>query len=586
MSELGYWQRTAANDGVSRRAFLRSAATTGAGAAAFLAGCRTSTPSTPAGSPAAGGGAGAPAAAAGVYAVPEAKYGGTLTEAFTYEPTGWDPQSSPGAGQGATIEAFSIKLVRHDYRRTPPFQNGAETLLIGEMAEKWESPDPLTYNFTLRKGLNWPDQDPMKGRPMTAQDVVYTFKHAATPAAQVQAYPFDPINTVTAVDDQTVQFKLKTPNWLFPNNMNTYSTQILPNGIYEWTGPGAWSSDKARGGGAWIIDQYQPGSFVSYKPNPAYKKVFGIPYADKLILKILVGSSALSMRAFVAKEIFKLGIPTGQLSTVQSSRPDAKLNLDVYAATNTNALFMKTIEKPFDDVRVRRAISMSVDREGWGKTLQFPYKLESGPITWGYPDWKLDLPKMPADVQAWAKYNPEEATKLMQAAGVSSSTEYTMHMYPYNETYTPEATLLINSLQKVGMKTKLKVYDYNNWIANVYYTTDPKAWNGLLYGPDNLDRIQQQLFDRFNKTSNRNHSFVNDAEMQKLLPDFTSAKGPEEAKVVANKIQQRSVDQAYATYRPQPTSPLAWDPSVKNYEGQSEFLYQTSFRNAFLWIDK
>ena len=185
----------------------------------------------------------------------------------------------------------------------------------------------------------------------------------------------------------------------------------------------------------------------------------------------------------------------------------------------------------------------------------------------------------------WAKYNPDEAAKLMQAAGISKSNEYTIHMYPYNETYTPEATFLINSLQKVGMTAKLKVYDYNNWIANVYYSLNPKAYSGMLYGPDNLDRIQQQLFDRYSKTSNRNHAFIVDNEMEKWLPEFSAAKGPDEAKVVSNKIQQRSVDQAYAAYRPQPTSPLAWDPSVQNYEGQTEFSYQSSFRMAFLWMN-
>jgi ABC-type transport system substrate-binding protein len=366
--------------------------------------------------------------------------------------------------------------------------------------------------------------------------------------------------------------------------MNTYSTQIVPNGIYDWTGKGAWSSDKARGGGAWIVDEYVPGQYVSHKPNPAYKKIFGIPYADKMILKILVASSAANLQAFIAKQVFGLSIPPGQLPAVQKGRPDAKLNLDAYAPTNTNALFMNTTQKPFDDVRVRRAISMAVDRDGWGKTLQFPYKLESGPITWGFPDYKLDLAKMAPDVQAWAKFNPAEATKLMQAAGVNSSTPYTIHMYPYNETYTPEATFLIDSLAKVGMKSNLKVYDYNNWIANVYYTTNPQAYSGMLYGPDNLDRYQQQLYDRFSKTSNRNHAFISDPQMQQWLTDFSSAKGAAEAQPISNKIQERSVDQAFAVYRPQPTSPLAWDPSVKNYEGQVAFSYQTTFRDAFLWF--
>ena len=577
MSDSNYWQR-----GLGRRTFLRSAAITGVGAAAFLAGCKTATPT---GSGTSGSG-GTAASATALFRNTAAKDGGTLASSFAYEPTGFDPHSSPGAGQGPLVEANAIKLIRHDYTgQKAPWKNGSETMFIGELAEKWESPDPLTYNFTLRKGINWPDQEPMKGKPITAQDVAYTFAHAKTPDALVQSYVFDPIASTTAVDDYTVQIKLKSPNFLFLTGMNTYSTQLLPKGIYDWTGPGPWSSDKSRGGGPWILDDYQPGSFVSYKQNPAYKKVFGVPYADKMILKILVGSSALALQAFVSKQVYKLAVTGANLETVKKARPDAKLNLDVYAATNTNALFMNTTEKPFDDVRVRRAISMSVDREGWGKTLQLPYKLESGPITWGFPEWKADISKMTADVQGYLKYDAAEATKLVQAAGVSSSASYTIHMYPYNETYTPEAQFLINGLQKIGIKSSLKVYDYNNWIANVYFApgADPKSYSGMLYGPDNLDRLQQQLSDRFSKTSNRNHSFVADPQMQQWLIDFAASKSTEEAKTVANKLQTRSIDQAYAAYRPQPTSPLAWDPDVQNYEGQTEMLYQNSYRDAFIW---
>ena len=125
--------------------------------AAFLAGCQSGPSKSSNSSAGASDGV-----KTGIWAVPEAKSGGTITELFSYEPTGWDPHSSPGAGQGPIVEAFSIKLIRHDYRRTPPYKNGAETMIIGELAEKWENPDPLTYTFTLRQGLTWPDQEPMK----------------------------------------------------------------------------------------------------------------------------------------------------------------------------------------------------------------------------------------------------------------------------------------------------------------------------------------------------------------------------------------------------------------------------------------
>ena len=574
MSETNYWQRVGGG-GMNRRSFLRSAAVTGAGAAAFLAGCKAATPSAPAGGGAASGGA----AAASIFTVPQAKRGGMITNVGLDPTTGWDPHGNIGYLTGTMTEPLGIKLIRHDYTgQTSKWKVGSEELLIGELAEKWESPDPLTYNMTIRKGINWPDQEPMKGRPITAQDVAYNFKHAAQPTSQVQTWVFGNIKSATAIDDYSVQFKLNYPHWRWAGDLDSYNTDIQPQGLYEWAGGDVKDSTKARGGGPWILEDYQAGSVARFKPNEAYRKVFGVPYVDKLQVAILATGSP-RLQAWTSKQIQFFAPLTGQMDTAKKARPESQWTSN-FAATNTNALFMKTTQKPFDDIRVRRAMSMAVDRDGWGKTLQQEFKWESGPITWGYPTWKLDYTKMPADTQKWLKYDIAEAKKLIEAAGVSSSTAYTMHMYPYSPDYNPESQLLIDSLNKIGIKSTLKVYEYNNWLATAY----TGKYNDMLYGPDNLDRVTQQFSDRFTKSGERNHSDVSDAEMTKLLADFGAAKGAEAAKPIADAMQIRSIDQAYAVYRPQPVSPRTWDPAIQNNNGEAEILYQQYYRNAFEWL--
>ena len=574
MNDSSYWQRRFAGTGLNRRAFLRSAAVTGAGTAAFLAGCRGSTPTKPA----AGGGGGASGPATAIFAVPEAKRGGTITTIGGDPTTGWDPYATIGFTTGRVVEPMSIKLIRHDYRKG--WKSGNEGAIIGELAEKWESPDPLTYNFTLRKGINWPNQEPMNGRAITAQDVAYSIEKAKLPTAQVQEWVFNNIKSATAIDDYTVQFKLNYPHWRWAMDLDSYNTMIQPKGMYEWAGAdGIKDWTKARGGGPWLLEDYKPGSVIRYVPNEAYRKVFGVPYADRVNVAVLAGGAP-SVQAFVSKQVDFFAPQAGELETVTKARPDAKVLATQYAPTSTNALFSNTKEKPWDDVRLRRAMSMAVDREGWGKTLRYEFKWESGPITWGYPSWKLAHEKMPADVSKWLKLDVAEAAKLVQAAGVSKDTVFEMHMYPYNNTYTPESQLLIESLGKIGITTKLKVYEYNNWIATAYIG----KYSGLLYGPDNLDRVTQQLADRLLANSSRNHSLIQDAETQQLLKDFAAAKGPEDAKGVVDKIQIRSVDQAFAVFRPQSVSPQVWDPAIQNYDGEASILYHgNGYRDAFYW---
>lgn len=589
MTEQGYWQRHAAARGLSRRTFLRTSAITGVGAAALLVGCGDSSDDTPAGTATAAGttapgGTTAPTGTAepmlGVFEVPGAVRGGTMLQDARDPTVGWDPHNSISYLMGYVVEPLSIKLVRHDYREG--WKRGSEDSLIGELAESWESPDPLTYNFTLREGLNWPDQEPMNGRAMTASDVAYTLNHAILPDSIVQTYVFDAVAGATAIDDRTVQVKLNYPYWLFPNLMDSYNSMILPDGIYDWAGPdGMKNADNSRGGGPWLLDRFEPGSRVLYKPNPSYQEFFGIPYADELSIKIQKGSGPI-MQSFLAKQIHKMTIAGGQLANVQENRPDAMFNIDVYAPTSTNAIFMNTLLAPFDDVRVRRAMSMAIDRKGWGDTMGFEYKLESGPITHGYPDWKKTVEQMPADVSQWVAFNPAEATKLLAAAGVSGDTAFDMHMYPYNESYTPEAQLLIDQLNDVGMTLELRILEYNNWISTVYYG----EYEGTMYGPDNLDRIPQQLSTRLLASGNRNHSHVTDPEVQQWLLDFNGAAGAEDAKVIANKLQEKSMDQAYAVYRPQAQSPQAWDPALQNWNGEVSIYYaDAGYRPAYLWLD-
>jgi len=564
-----YWRRDLVK--LNRRTFLRSAGAGGVGAAAFLAGCR-GTGSAPAGG---GPGVGTPTSSA-IFAVPEAKRGGTINNVGFDPTTGWDTLKSISYLTHLATEPMSIKLIRHDYRKQ---WRGNEESVIGELAEKWESPDPLTYNFILRKGVNWPNQEPMMGRPVTAKDVAYTITRAKAPDAVVQEWVFNNIKSATAIDDSTVQFKLNYPHWRWAFDLDSYNTKILPEGVYEWSGGDLKDATKARGGGPWTLEEYRPNSVMRYKPNENYRKVFGIPYADHLNVALILPGSP-RVQAFVSKQIDYLSPTAGDFETARKARSDAKVLDTRYAATQTNALFMKTTEKPWDDLRLRRALSMAVDREGWGKTLRFEYKLESGPVTWGYPTWKLALDKMPADVSKWAKYDVAEAKKLVEAAGVSASTSFEMHMYPYDPTYTPEAQFLIESLAKIGVTAKLKVYEYNNWVTTAYLG----KYSGLLYGPDNLDRLTQQFADRLLKNSSRNHSVVQDEGVQKLLADFAAAKGPDEAKAVSEKIQMRSIDQAFAVYRPQPVSPEMWDPSIQNYDGVQAILYDgAGYRDAYVW---
>jgi len=546
------------------------------GATAFLAGCRSATPAQP-GAAAPGGAGSSPAASSlGLFQVAEGKRGGTITDMATEPTTGFDPHATSASQSNQVFEAMHIKLIRHDYRKG--YKTGADAL-IGELAAKWESPDPLTYNFVLRKGVNWPDQEPMKGRPITAQDVKYSFDHALLPTSQVQEYVYGNIASVTAVDDGSLTIKLKQPNLFFPSDVDSLNSMILPKGIYEWAGGDIKGADKVRGGGPWMLEEYRANSVIRFTANETYRKVFGVPYFDRLNMAI-IATGAPRLQAFVAKNTDFFNPAAGQLESAKKARPDARVVDDAFPASGGTSVSINRKEKPFDDLRVRRAMSMAIDREGWGKALQVPYKWECGPISWGYPEWKVDPAQMPAEVAKWLKSDVAEAKKLMDAAGYKSNAEIPLNYYPYSPDYTPLGQFIIDSFGKIGLNLKPRIHEYNNWLATVFIG----KYNGLMHNPDSsIDRPSPQFADRLRKGSARNHSFIEDDETQKLLKDFWGARSIEEAKAVGVKIQTRSVDDVFSVYGPMGVAPHFWDPSVQNYEGQWAFNHQYAYKDAYYW---
>lgn len=544
------------------------------GAAAFLAGCSSDKPTSPV-----GGTSGSQAAqGAGVFAVAQAKRGGTIIQSAGQPTTGWNPHVTLASPSLTAMEPMAIKLIRHDYTRIKtPWTVGADDLIIGELAGKWETPDPLTYNFTLRKGIHWPNQEPMNGQAMTAQDVQYTFDHAKLPTSTVEARIIDRIKSVAALDDYTVQLKLNAPHWRWAPDLDGLNICILPRGYFEWAGKDSTSSEKARGGGPWILEEHRPDQVSRYRANENYRKVFGVPYVDEVVVNMLA-SGAPQLQAWAGKQIQFFSPQAGLVDAAKKARPDTPWTSG-YSPGGTVALNMQNNQKPFDDVRVRRAISMAVDRDGWGKTLQGEYKLESGPVDWGMPSWKLDPANMPADARRWLALDRAESKKLLAAAGISPTKTFTMNMYPYSQSYHAHSQLLIDWLSQVGMTAKLRIHEYNNWSATVYNS----KYEDLMYAPYSADRLSQQV-ERLTAGSNRNHSDARDADTQQMLKDFAEAKSVAEAKTITDKIQIRAVDQAFSVYQPQAVSFFTWDPAVQNYDGQKEVIFQGHYRAAMMWL--
>jgi peptide/nickel transport system substrate-binding protein len=319
--------------------------------------------------------------------------------------------------------------------------------------------DGHTYTFKIRKGVEFHD-----GTPLTSADIKATYDRLAFPAEGVlsnRKASFAMIKAVEAPDSHTVVFRLKYPSGAFlpaigqPFNF-VYAKKDLDKDKH-------WPEKNINGTGAFRFVQHQPGAFVEGKRYEKYHHK-GKPYLDgyKAIsapkmavrLQAIRGDRAsIEFRGFPPKARDDLIEALGSKITVQSGTWNCG-----------NVIAMNSKQKPFDDVRVRRALTLAVDRWSAEKSLgQIALAAVTGGIVMpGHPlaATKEELTKLAGygDIEASRK----EARRLLKEAGAENLT-FDLHNRSVDQPYRIVGTWLIGEWKKIGVKVTQKAVSTGPW---------------------------------------------------------------------------------------------------------------------------
>lgn len=560
---------------LSRRRLLQGMTAAGVLAAA----CSSPTESKPAAQGGTPVSASTSAASAGSAPV-NPTHGGRIVRFAPGDPPNFDPHATISYLTVGFLDGFHTKLVRYDYRSVPPYQAGNEQVM-GELAEKWETPDDnRTWIFHLRQGVKFHDKPPVNGREVTADDVKWSWERALAPGQVIDRWAWNMYDNIEVVDPHTIKFTLKFPVGRLPFDLENYQSLVLPHEADEKIGLKLMDA-AVIGAGPWILDSYQPGTQWVAKRNPAYAPFPGWPVADEF-RSAIINVPASRTSAFRARQIDIHNPQPQEVASIKASNPDAKWKENVWLPYDTWMIAMDTQSKPFNDVRVRRAVSMAIDRQAW---LKLPSvgngKIESGPVTWAMGDWKLPPEKM-GDAAQWLTYDPGKAKQLLAAAGYPDGFETTLNLTAfYGPSFQTEGELVQEFLGKVGIKASINTVEYSRWISETYLG----KYTGMVWGPDSLDRLTAQMIRRYSSWSDTNRSKVNDPDLDRRLVEWRGISDPQKSKETAWDLQKYMVDQSWAIYRPEAYTAFCWQPYVKNYEGETEFAYETFYRSTFLWTD-
>jgi peptide/nickel transport system substrate-binding protein len=279
--------------------------------------------------------------------------GGTLVYSRQLETVTLNPREiKNGNGDIFADEMLYNGLVRND-------PNGPDKVVPG-LAESWDvSKDGMTYTFHLRKGLKYSD-----GAPLSAEDVAWNLEQFADPEINISlAGVAAGMESAKATDDTTVVVKLEHPVAAFLFNLAIFPAFIVDKSKLEEEGPAFWKHPV--GTGPFKLKEFASGSHITFEKNPYFFEK-GKPYLDSMRWNFVPNSNTrvLALKSGEAQMID--GVPFAQVESLQGDSnlaiQEVELPQEILMVTNTKV-------KALNDVHVRRALSLAINRKQLNETV-------------------------------------------------------------------------------------------------------------------------------------------------------------------------------------------------------------------------
>ena len=508
------------------------------------------------------------------------KRGGVLRIAEREAPS-LDPHLSISFLTHSHVSMVYSQLVR--FPNGPEQKHSADFSIVPDLAEKWTvSKDGTVYTFQLRKGVKFHNKPPVNGREVTAADAKYSLERFMARSAFKTR--LEPVQSIEATDRHTLKITLKEPYAPFLNHLASPSfTAILAKEVEDkfkdFNQP-----DAVIGTGPFVLKAYEKGVRLVFERNPDYY-MKGMPYVDGVVIEITPDAATRVSLLRAGKVDFNHmwgWASPEEGKSLQKTNPE--LTIVPTQVIAQGMIYFRTDQPPFNDVRVRRAISLAIDRKGWNDALIFGEGcVDSGPVPCAMKDWKLDAAKMDAaKARALTGYDPAEAKRLLAAAGHGGGLATPAFHWPgYAPPWRSYYDLAVDNLSKVGVNVELKPQEYGAYISTTYLG----KFERMAIGPVTpFTEVDDFLYGAFYPEQPGNRSRVADAELSKLLVAQRREVDPKRRKEIVDEIQRYVADKAYYVYLPTQPQYVTHQPHVKGFKHHDG--YGLGMRLLFTWIDK
>jgi len=364
----------------------------------------------------------------------------SVTLAMVLEPPGMDPTIAPAAAIGEIVHYNVLEGL------TKINVDGSVTPLL---AESWTmEPDGRSYTFKLRKGVKYHD-----GEAFDAADVKFSFERAKDDKSTNKAKKavFDNIARIDTPDAHTVILTLNNAdgNFLFRLGENT-AVILDPKSA-------AGTATKPIGTGPFRFDDWKKGSSVTLSKWDGFRDAKAVKI-NRVTFRF-INDPAARVAALLAGDID--GVPRLDApQAVKQLQADKRFVVSIGSTAGKGIMSINNKKKPFDDVRVRRALMHAIDRkafidgvlEGLGK----PIGSHFAPTDAGY-----------VDLTGLYPYDPEKAKALLKEAGVATPLNVTLTLPP-PQYARKGGEVLAAQLAKVGVIAKIENVEWAQWLGGAF----------------------------------------------------------------------------------------------------------------------
>lgn len=447
-------------------------------------------------------------------------------------------------------------LDRTDYSRCPGQRvNAMNPAVVPWVIERWERPAPLTVTLRVRQGVLWPAIPPMnrQDRSVTAEDIKWYMETQKKEG--VERYTFELVDRIEVRDRFTLEITFTSPHADFIRMLAAPSLGLVPRECYEEKN---CLTSKIISPGPYLVDTIVPRErSVLVKNEEFFLK--GLPYIDRMSA-INIADPASQKAAFITGKVdYWIANFPSERDAVDKQVPGLQHQTGFSWGGSWN--FQPRADRPpFNDARVRQAISMAINRPEIWTVAYEGASMTSVPVPLAYLG--LELPPRLSELGPTHQYNPEGAKKLLAEAGYPNG--FTVTLWNSSSTYGAYEviTAVQDQLKRVGIILEPKTIDGTSR-SNM---KNARNWEGFQYeigwgypGMD-LDFAFLQVYSK----SPQNLMGINDPKIDDL---YLKAKGeldPVKRQAMAWEYVRYMMDQAYAIHVANPVSFNIYQPWLAN----------------------